>query len=77
MDFSVVLVSPMRRTLQTAYCIFKEHPNFASIKFIVAPHARESLLAAAAISLDLDEKLKAFSPLFPQGLDTTFVNSTL
>ena len=42
-DFTLVYVSPMRRTIQTAYFLFKEHPAFDKIKFVLAPLARETL----------------------------------
>ena len=38
-----VLISPLRRALQTAYLVFKDHPNFQSIKFIVHPMLRENM----------------------------------
>ncbi len=31
LDFSLIYVSPMRRTIETAYLIFKEHPKFHEI----------------------------------------------
>jgi len=27
-DFKALMISPMRRTLETAYYMFKDHPNF-------------------------------------------------
>jgi len=38
-----VLISPLRRALQTAYLVFKDHPNFHIIKFIVHPMLRENM----------------------------------
>ena len=58
MDFSllhlmpniyVILVSPLRRSLQTAYLIFKDHPNFKDILVIVDPHLREQMLSASDV----------------------------
>ena len=42
-DFKVVYVSPMYRTLMTTSEMFKEHPNKDSIKFVVLPSAKEGL----------------------------------
>ena len=38
-----MLISPLRRALQTAYLVFKDHPNFHIIKFIVHPMLRENM----------------------------------
>ena len=35
LNVEVVLISPMRRTLQTAYHVFKKHPNFNIRSLIV------------------------------------------
>jgi len=67
----VVLVSPLRRTIATAYYVFKEHPNFKNMKFILAPLAREALLGAGDIPSDIDEVIKRYSNWFPSGLDTS------
>jgi broad specificity phosphatase PhoE len=39
----VILVSPLRRTLETAYHTFKEHSNFENIEFILTPNLREAI----------------------------------
>ena len=59
----------MRRTIETAFYVFKEHPNFIDIKFILAPSARELIGGAGDIAIDIAEVIKTYSPLFPQGLD--------
>ena len=41
--FEEVWISPLRRTLETAFHIFKNHPNFGSIKFKVEPLLREKI----------------------------------
>ena len=35
LNVGIVLISPMRRALETAYHIFKNHPNFDMIKFLM------------------------------------------
>ena len=39
----VVFVSPMDGTCQTAYEVFKNHPNFENIKFVLVPDLKEHL----------------------------------
>jgi hypothetical protein len=63
----------MRRTIETAHCIFKTHPNFEKIRFVVMPHSRETLTGSGDVSLDLDAKLASYSAMFPTGLDLTYV----
>ena len=41
LNVGVVLVSPMKRALETAYHMFKNHPNFKKIEFIVVPKLKE------------------------------------
>ena len=61
LDFEIVLVSPLIRTLQTAHCIFKAHPNFKNIRFILTPLAREIVDIPASLA----ETIARFEPLFP------------
>jgi broad specificity phosphatase PhoE len=42
-NVTAVFISPLRRALQTAYLLFKTHPNFEAINFIVHPHLRENM----------------------------------
>jgi len=39
----MVIVSPLIRALDTAYRLFKTHPNFKMMRFIVDPDMREVL----------------------------------
>lgn len=43
-NFVEVYISPLRRTMETAYHIFKDHPGAKSIKFVVEPHIREKIM---------------------------------
>jgi hypothetical protein len=76
LDIPVVLVSPLRRTITTAYYIFNKHPNFSKMKFVLAPLAREALLGAGDIPSDLDEVVNRYSSWFPTGLDTSEFDHT-
>ena len=43
MDFTKIVVSPLRRTMETAYYIFKDHPNWKTMEVIVEPIIREKI----------------------------------
>lgn len=45
-NFVEVVMSPMRRTIETAFHIFKDHPNFKNIKFKINSVIREKVLIA-------------------------------
>ena len=38
-----VWISPLRRAIETAYHMFKDHPNFEKIKFKIKPYLREKI----------------------------------
>ena len=42
-SIGTVFVSPMRRALQTAHLLFKDHPNFNRLRFVVHPLLRENM----------------------------------
>lgn len=42
-NIRTVFVSPLRRALQTAFLLFREHPNFSRMRFIVHPLLRENM----------------------------------
>ena len=70
LDIEIVLVSPLRRSLETAYCMLKDHPNFSQIKFILTPDSKEF----DDFPRDFATMLQSYSPLFPQGLDTSMID---
>jgi phosphohistidine phosphatase SixA len=41
-EVKTVFISPLRRALETAYLLFKDHSEFNNIKFIVHPMLREN-----------------------------------
>ncbi|KAL4472398.1 hypothetical protein ABPG74_018347 [Tetrahymena malaccensis] len=51
-DFSIVLVSPLKRALQTCIYLFQTHPNRKEIKFLVFPQAAEKLSNTSSFSPD-------------------------
>ena len=70
----VVFVSPMDRTCQTAYQVFKEHPNFENIKFVLVPDLKEHLKCTCDIPGSFESLIKNYSSLFPN-FDTFLVDS--
>jgi len=42
-ELEYVMISPMRRAMQTAYHLLKSHPQFSTIRFIVEPLCRENI----------------------------------
>jgi broad specificity phosphatase PhoE len=61
LDITTVLVSPLRRALQTAYNIFKDHKNKPKLK--VFPMIREKMGATCDIAVELNDIMKEF-PMF-------------
>ena len=62
----VVLVSPMRRCLETAYRLFKDSDEFEQTRFIVHPLLIEQLHCACDVPSHIEETMKLFSDKFPQ-----------
>ena len=73
-NLKYVLVSPMRRCLDTAYLIFKDNPNLEKIKFKVVPILREHLHTASDIPCPVDELIKDLKQNWPS-LDTTLLEN--
>lgn len=65
LSIHTVFVSPMRRALETAYHIFKNHPDFDKIKFIIVPKAKEGVKATADVSGNIDVLVTEFKEKFP------------
>ena len=65
LQIHTVFVSPLRRALETAYYVFKNHPNFNNINFIVVPKLREQLYGMSDFPNNIDETIKEFLPIFP------------
>ena len=73
LDFQVIMVSPLRRTIQTAFHTFKKTPNFEKMPVILTPMARESILEVGDVPLNIDKVLAEFEGMFPQGFDKTLL----
>ena len=67
-----IFVSPMRRTLETAYHTYKTHPDFERIRFVLLPTVRESLNTSSDFPSDVDELITEFREVLPN-LDTSLM----
>lgn len=57
-----VLVSPMRRALQTVIHMFSSHPNLSNIKFLVVPQAHEVMHTSNDVPIDVAEVIQTYAP---------------
>jgi len=63
MKVHTIFVSPLRRTLETCYHAFKDHPLKSKIKFVVTPLVSEIYSKVCDVfkrDTFLDEKLAEF-----------------
>lgn len=51
--------------MQTAYHIFKNHPDFDKIKFIIVPKMKEGLKACSDIPTNINLTIKEFEDKLP------------
>lgn len=65
-----VIVSPLRRALETAYYTFNTHPNFDSIQFILLPVLKEGLDTACDIPYNILDTIEEFKMKF-KNFDTS------
>jgi hypothetical protein len=63
--FDYIFVSPLRRSMETAHEMFKDHPNFENIQFIIHPMLRENIMTAGDIPGNIGEIIDEFSYKFP------------
>jgi hypothetical protein len=70
LNITRVYLSPFRRCVETTYHMFKAHPNFEQIQFILAPQLRETLLGSGCIPSDIFDFLDFSKDFFPN-LDTS------
>ena len=66
-------MSPMKRALQTAFEVFKVHPNFQKIKFIVVPDLKEHLHCTCDIPGQIMPLIDEFKDQFPN-FDCSFLD---
>jgi broad specificity phosphatase PhoE len=61
----LVLVSPLKRTMQTAYHLLKDHPEFDSLHFELEPMVREHLHCSSDVASDFPEIIATAKGFFP------------
>mmetsp|Transcript_39569 Transcript_39569/g.51840 ORF Transcript_39569/g.51840 Transcript_39569/m.51840 type:complete len:141 (+) Transcript_39569:220-642(+) len=65
-DLHCVIVSPLRRAMQTAYLLLKDRPDFEQINFIVNPLCREHLHTAGDVPSTHAQTASYARKLFPR-----------
>ena len=65
-DFHKVYVSPLRRTMETAYHVFKDHPNFRKIEFVLEPTIREKIGISGDIPLSNNEWQRSYDLVYKE-----------
>lgn len=66
LEIKLCFVSPLRRTLQTAYLMLYNHPNFENIKFVIVPMMKEHIEACDDLASGLDDTLNFIKDNFPK-----------
>lgn len=59
-----MLVSPLRRAMETAYKVFKTHPNFENIHFILLPNMREAIDTSCDIPVNIADTVEKYRTKF-------------
>lgn len=75
--FHTVFTSPMQRAMMTTIHMFKNHPDRASIKFVVLPIAREVLHTTNDICMDPFDLVKKYGEGQPEACGLVFDFSRL
>lgn len=70
LNVHTVFVSPLRRALQTAHEVFKNHPDFSAINFVILPQLREFLNCTHDIPTNIEEIINQYKMYFDK-LDTS------
>lgn len=76
-NFKEVWVSPLRRALESAFHIFKDHPSFNEISFKVKPMLREKIRVSCDIPLfnTIEVIERDYQSLFGNRLDLSDLHS--
>lgn len=74
LNVHTVMVSPLRRALETAYHTFKNHPNFENIKFVLVPNLREGLDTTWDAPVNIVDVVKEFQKKF-KNFDTSALDA--
>jgi broad specificity phosphatase PhoE len=66
-----VFISPLRRALETAFLLFRDHPGFSQIRFIVHPLLRENMHTVCDVPEEWEKVQEHFQKLFKGQLDVS------
>ncbi|CAI2375738.1 unnamed protein product [Moneuplotes crassus] len=73
LDIDLVLISPLRRTLQTAYYLLRTHPNKENMNYVVHPDIREHLVGVSEMTENWENKfIDEYQYYFPN-LDSSLM----
>ena len=80
-DFKYLFVSPLRRTIETTYYTFRNHPNWKTMDIILHPLLREKIGISGDVPLP-NQQLKLainqiYQPWFEGRLNTQLLDSKL
>jgi hypothetical protein len=71
----------MRRTMETCYYMFNQHPNWKEMKFVLHPLLREKIGISGDVPLPNDrlkyELEHMYQPMLNDRLDTTYMDKLL
>ena len=73
LEIGTVFVSPLRRTMQTAYHLLNAHKDFDKIKFIMYPDVREHIFGTGEVSKDLEKLIKTQYSKYFRNLDYSYL----
>ncbi|CAI2369068.1 unnamed protein product [Moneuplotes crassus] len=66
LDIGIVLISPMRRSFETAYNLLKSHPNLSKIVFKVTPEIRGGMRATSGLVTDISKIIDDYKEKLPK-----------
>lgn len=75
LDIDLVLISPMRRTMQTAYYLLRNHPNKESMKYVVHPGIREHIFGFSEMTDNWSEKFENQYQCYFPNLDASLMKT--
>lgn len=65
LELDMVIVSPLHRTMQTAYYLLRHHPQFESVPFVMHPGVREHVFGMSETTRNMAEAIDTkYSKLF-------------
>lgn len=63
-NIKAIIVSPMRRTIETAYHMFKDHKNFDKMDIVLNPLMREKITIAGDVPLKNKDFIRELNTVY-------------